>query len=77
MYGMKFSGNLSMLNKVKLTNAVLASRLLFSSIKMNVANETTATMNGAHDHIKLDNEFNKADFIKRINSFSLIFLTIF
>lgn len=70
------SGNLSILKRVRLTNAVFGSRLFFSSIKIKVVKETAATMKGAHDHVKPDRVLNRADFIRFAISLVLIFFII-
>ncbi len=50
--GKMLRGTLSKLNRVKETKAVLASRMLLSSLKTNVAKEAKATKNGAEVHKK-------------------------
>lgn len=77
MYGMKLSGNRSMLNNVRLTKAVFGSRLFFSSIKMNVPKETTATTSGAHDHVNPDTVLNNDARMRFVISLARIFLIIF
>ena len=44
------SGKRRILNKTKLTNAVLASSLLFGSIRVYDPIETIDTITGAHTH---------------------------
>jgi hypothetical protein len=58
------SGNLSILNRVKLTNAVFGSRLFFSFVKIKVPKPITAIRIGAHDHVRPENAFNIEDFLR-------------
>ena len=62
-------GNRSILNKVKLTKAVLGSRLFSEFERMNVANEITAIAMGAHDQVKPENVLSKEDLINKIYIF--------
>ena len=57
-------GNLNMLKRDKLTNAVLASSTLFLSIETKAANETMETIRGANTNVNEEATFIKPIFFK-------------
>ena len=77
IYGIIFNGNLSMLKRVRLTKAVLGSKLLLSLMKIYTAKATVAIVIGAIAHVKLVSVLSRADLIKFVSSLSLILMIIF